>query len=162
MKRLVLLIGVFIFSFHMQAQIQNVYREPVLTGELAMRMAQAVFLQAEKEKLYITVTVVDKSGQTMAVLRHHQAGVHTVKASYKKAYTACSQKRETGEIMKGIREGKIPDDIKFLDENFSVMEGGIPIFIDGLVVGGIGVGGAHGAQDVRLAQYGIEQGLGVK
>lgn len=162
MKQLVLLIGVFIFSFHMQAQIQNVYREPVLTGELAMRMAQAVFLQAEKEKLYITVTVVDKSGQTMAVLRHHQAGVHTVKASYKKAYTACSQKRETGEIMKGIREGKIPDDIKFLDENFSVMEGGIPIFIDGLVVGGIGVGGAHGAQDVRLAQYGIEQGLGVK
>lgn len=145
-------------TFAMNAFSQNdeVYKGPVLTGNMAMKMAQEVFKQAEKENLFITVTVVDKSGQTMAVLRHHNAGVHTVNASYKKAYTACSQKRETGEIMKGIKEGKIPEDIKFLDDNFSVMEGGVPIFIDGCAVGGIGVGGAHEEQDTRLAKHGIE------
>ena len=146
-------------SMNVFSQHAGVPKEPVLTGEMAMKMAQAVFLQAEKEKLAVTVTVVDRSGQTLAVLRHHRAGVHTIKASYKKAYTACSQKRETGEIMKGIKEGTIPEDIKFLDENFSVMEGGVPVFIEGCVVGGIGVGGAHGAEDVRLAKYGLEQCL---
>lgn len=156
MKYLATLIIATTFAMNAFSQNNNIHKEPVLTGNMAMRMAQAVYEQAEKENLFITVTVVDKSGQTMAVLRHHNAGVHTVNASYKKAYTACSQKRETGEIMKGIKEGKIPEDIKFLDDNFSVMEGGVPIFIDGYAVGGIGVGGAHGDQDTRLARHGIE------
>lgn len=141
------------------AQTSYIHHEPVLTGETAMKMVQEVFNRSLEEDLHITVTVVDKSGQTMAVLRHHNAGVHTVKASYKKAYTACSQKRATSEIRKGIEEGTIPEDIKFLDDNFSVMDGGLPIVIDGYVVGGIGVGGAHGMEDVRLAQLGIEKCL---
>ena len=37
-----------------------------------------------------------------------------------------------------------------------MMDGGMPIYIDGIVVGGIGVGGAHGSQDVRIAKAGIE------
>ena len=45
---------------------------------------------------------------------------------------------------------------KLLDENILVMDGGIPIFINGKVVGGIGVGGAHGSEDVRIAKAGIE------
>lgn len=138
------------------SQDKDIYKEPVLTGEMAMKIVQEVFNQSLKEKFRITVTIVDKSGQTLAVLRHHNAGVHTVRASYKKAYTACSQKRETSEILKGIKDGSIPEDIKFLDENFSVMEGGIPLRIDGFVVGGIGVGGAHGSEDVRLARLGAE------
>ena len=156
-KITVSIILIFMTLFNASAQISTPHKEPVLTGEMAMRMVQEVFKQSIKDNLHITVTVVDKSGQTMAVLRHHNAGVHTVKASYKKAYTACSQKRETSEIRKGIEEGIIPEDIKFLDENFSIMDGGIPIFIDGYVVGGIGVGGAHGSEDIRLAKIGIEQ-----
>lgn len=98
---------------------------------------------------------MDKSGQTLAVLRHHNAGVHTIRASYKKAYTACSQKRETAVIAKGIKDGSIPEDIRYLDENTLAMDGGIPIFIDGKIVGGIGVGGAHGSEDVRIAKAGL-------
>ena len=98
---------------------------------------------------------MDKSGQTLAVLRHHNAGVHTIRASFKKAYTACSQKRETAVIAKGIKDGSIPEDIRYLDENILAMDGGIPIFIDGKIVGGIGVGGAHGNEDVRIAKAGL-------
>lgn len=131
-------------------------QEPVLTGETAAKIVQTAFAQAEKDGLQITVTVVDKSGQTLAVLRHQNAGVHTISASYKKAYTACSQKRETAEIAKGIKDGTIPEDVRFLDENILIMDGGIPIFIDGKVVGGIGVGGAHGNEDVRIAKAGLK------
>ena len=101
-------------------------------------------------------TVVDASGQTLAVLRDHRAGVHTIRASYKKAYTANSQKRETAVIAQGIKDGTIPADIRYLDENMLMMDGGIPIVIDGSVVGGIGVGGAHGSEDVRIARAGLK------
>ncbi len=133
----------------------NSIQEPILTGEIVSKIVQAAFDEAKKDGLFITVTVVDKSGQTLGVLRHHNAGVHTLRASYKKAYTACSQKRETAEIAKGIKEGTIPEDVRYLDENILVMDGGIPIFIDGKIVGGIGVGGAHGNEDVRIARAGL-------
>lgn len=131
-------------------------QEPVLTGDMAGKIVQAAFAQAEKDDLYVTITVVDKSGQTLAVLRHHNAGVHTIRASYKKAFTACSQKRETAEIAKGIKNGTIPEDVRFLDENILILDGGVPIVINGKVVGGIGVGGAHDSEDVRIAKAGLE------
>ena len=134
----------------------GIVQEPILTGSMAAKIAQAAFAQAEKEGIFITVTVVDRSGQTMAVLRHHNAGVLTVRASYKKACTANSQKRETAEIAKGIKDGTIPEDIRYLDENFLMMDGGIPIVIDGKVIGGIGVGGAHGSEDGRIAKAGLK------
>lgn len=133
----------------------NTPQEPVLTGNIVAQIAQNAFNEAEKDGIFITVTVVDKSGQTLSVLRHHNAGVHTLRASYKKAYTACSQKRETAEIARGIKDGTIPEDVRYLDENILVMDGGIPILINGKVVGGIGVGGAHGSEDVRIAKAGL-------
>ncbi|RYM31434.1 heme-binding protein [Brumimicrobium glaciale] len=141
--------------FTTMTNAQNNITEPILTGEMAAKMVQAAFDQANKDGLFVTITIVDKSGQTLAVLRHHNAGVHTIRASYKKAYTACSQKRETAEIAKGIKEGSIPEDVRYLDENMLMMDGGIPIFINGKVVGGIGVGGAHGSEDVRIAKVGL-------
>ncbi|WP_201538806.1 GlcG/HbpS family heme-binding protein [Psychrobacter frigidicola] len=129
---------------------------PVLTGEMAQNMVNAAALAAKKDQLMVSVTVVDASGQTLAVLRDHRAGVHTIRASYKKAYTANSQKRETAVIAKGIADGTIPPDIRYLDENMLMMDGGVPIYIDGIVVGGIGVGGAHGSEDVRIAKAGLK------
>lgn len=129
--------------------------EPILTGEMAGKIVQKAFRQAKQDGFYVTVTVVDRSGQTLSVQRHHNAGVHTIRASYKKAYTATSQKRETAEIAKGIKEGTIPEDIRYLDENILIMDGGIPIFINGKVVGGIGVGGAHDSEDIRIAKAGL-------
>ncbi len=152
MKKTILFLLTF---FTIMSNAQNRTLEPVLTGEMAAKMAQAAFVQAEKDGMLISVTIVDQSGQTLAVLRHHNAGVHTIRASYKKAYTACSQKRATAEIAKGIKDGTIPEDIRYLDENMLMMDGGIPIVIDGKVVGGIGVGGAHGNADTLIANAGL-------
>lgn len=130
--------------------------EPVLTGAMAQKIVNAAFVEAQKDQLPVTITVVDRSGQTLAVLRSHRAGVHTIRASYKKAYTANSQKKETAVIAEGIKNGSIPKDIRYLDENILAMGGGVPIYIDDVVVGGIGVGGAHGSEDVRIAHAGLK------
>ena len=129
---------------------------PLLSGEMARNIVNAASVQAQKDQLAVCITVVDRSGQTLAVLRDHQAGVHTIRASYKKAYTANSQKKETAIIAKGIKDGSIPEDIRYLDENILVMDGGVPIYINDVVVGGIGVGGAHGNEDIRIAKAGLK------
>ena len=129
---------------------------PLLTSDMALKIVNAAKIEADKDNLAVTITVVDRSGQTLAVLRHHNAGVHTLRASYKKAYTANSQKRETAEIAKGIKDGSIPEDVRYLDENILMMDGGVPILINNIVVGGIGVGGAHGCEDVRIAKAGLK------
>lgn len=132
------------------------YSEPILTSEMAELIIDAASKVAKENGFAVTITVVDRSGQTLAVLRNHMAGVHTLRASYKKAYTANSQKRETADIAKGIKDGTIPEDIRFLDENILIMDGGIPIRIGSIVVGGIGVGGAHGDADVKIARAGLK------
>ena len=146
-----------IFIITNMAHAQNtLYMEPILTTELAQKIITAASNEAKKNKHAVTITVVDRSGQTLAVLRDHMAGVHTLRASYKKAYTANSQKRETAEIAKGIKDGTIPKEIQFLDENVLMMDGGIPIKIGTIVVGAIGVGGAHGNEDVQIAKAGLK------
>lgn len=134
----------------------RLYSEPILTAELAQQIVNAASMEAKKNNQAVTITVVDRSGQTLAVLRDHMAGVHTLRASYKKAYTANSQKRETAVIAKGIQDGTIPEDIRFLDENVLMMDGGVPITIGAVVVGAIGVGGAHGDADVQIAKAGLK------
>ncbi|MEC5167375.1 glc operon protein GlcG [Flavobacterium sp. PL11] len=155
MKNNILLTLLLLMSTMINAQ-EKFTQIPILTGETALKIVQVAAEQAQKDGLYVTITIVDRSGQTLAVSRHHNAGVHTIRASYKKAYTACSQKRETAEIAKEIKEGNIPEDIRFLDENVLMMDGGIPIFNNGIIVGGIGVGGAHGNEDVRIAKAGLK------
>ncbi len=129
---------------------------PVLTGEMAQNIVNAAALEAQKNQIMVSITIVDRSGQTLAVLRDHRAGVHTIRASYKKAYTANSQKRETADVAKGIKEGMIPGDLRYLDENILILDGGLPIYIDGVVVGGIGVGGGSSSQDVQIAKAGLK------
>lgn len=127
----------------------------LLTGEMAQDIVNAAFMESKRHGLMVSVTVVDRSGQILACLKDHRAGVHTIRSSYKKAYTANSQKRETEVIAKGVADGTISADIRFLDENILIMPGGIPIYIDGIVAGGIGVGGAQGSEDVCIARAGL-------
>ena len=134
----------------------KVKTQEVLTGDQVLAMLNTAFKEAKDNKLNVSITIVDKAGRRMGLIRTEDSGVHTVDASYKKAYTAASLKNPTLEIGKRIQEGKIPSDLKYLDENFTTVEGGLPIKINGTVVGGIGVGGARSDQDAQIATKALE------
>ncbi|MES1964802.1 heme-binding protein [Psychrobacter sp. AH5] len=140
----------------MQAANPLVVNIPILTGAMAHSIINAAVIEANKNQFKVSITIVDRSGQTLAMLRDHQAGVHTIRSSYKKAYTANSQKRETAVIAQGVKDGSIGADVRYLDENMLILAGGVQIYIDGVVVGGIGVGGAHGSEDVQIAKAGLK------
>ncbi|MDX2331436.1 GlcG/HbpS family heme-binding protein [Campylobacter hepaticus] len=147
---------IFMLSSSLFAQSYEIVKEPILTHQMVKGILELAQKEARKEGFNVSITIVDKSGQILAVLRDENAGVHTLSASYKKAYTAVSQKRETGQILKGVKEGIIPEDIRYLDDKFSIMPGGVPIMLDGIVIGGIGVGDAHLEQDVKIAKAGLK------
>ncbi|XGQ69636.1 heme-binding protein [Campylobacter hepaticus] len=147
---------IFMLSSSLFAQSYEIVKEPILTHQMVKGILELAQKEARKEGFNVSITIVDKSGQILVVLRDENAGVHTLSASYKKAYTAASQKRETGQILKGVKEGIIPEDIRYLDDKFSIMPGGVPIMLDGIVIGGIGVGGAHLEQDVKIAKAGLK------
>ncbi|AKB06414.1 heme-binding protein [Vibrio cholerae] len=136
------------------ADSKESYALPILTYEMAEKAAKSAFQAALEESKSITVSVVDRSGQLMTSIRHHNAGIHTLQASYKKAYTANSMKQSTDIIAKNINSGKAPEDLKYLDNNILILDGGVPIIVDGVVIGGIGVGGAQGYEDIKYAKKG--------
>lgn len=145
---LIMLISTCMFS-------QTKYK-PFLDTELALEILNNAYEESLRQNKHVSISIVDSSGALLAMIRNNNAGVHTVKASFKKAYTAASQKRPTHTIHKGIKEGSIPEDLRYLDDNFSIMDGGLPIIMDNVVVGGIGVGGAHGDEDVEIAKAGLK------
>lgn len=152
MKKFLMMLMI-LFSFNVFAEVK---KQEVLTGNQVLTMLNAAFNEAKENKFNVTITVVDKSGRVLGVIKSEDAPVHTIEASFKKAYTSASLRRETAAVYKGIKEGKIPEELKTLDSNFTVLEGGLPIVINGVVVGGIGVGGAQSYQDAQVARKALE------
>lgn len=150
------------FLYFVSATGFKIVNEPVLTNEMVDSILRNATEEAKKNGWNVSVTVVDRSGVVLGVIRDYRAGVHTVRASFKKAFTAVSQKRTTKEIAEGMNTGKVPGDLKYLHEDFTTLDGGIPIVVKGVVVGGIGVGGAHGSQDIQVAEAGLKAIEGLK
>ncbi len=70
------------------------------------------------------------------------AGPHTVDSSRKKAYTAASLRRPTTELAELIDKMQTLQALREINDQVLMLGGGLPIEIDGEIVGGIGVGGA--------------------
>lgn len=117
----------------------------------ALFLAKKCLDIAKQNNFYISVSVVDASGNLLCQLRDVNAGLHTLSASYKKAFTAVSQKRNTSQIQDGIDKGFIPKEILSLDSRLTSMNGGVIIQNQDSIIGAIGVGGAHGKSDEDIA-----------
>ena len=125
-------------------------------ASLVVDMLQATIAKCKAEGWNVSATIVDSSGVVQGLVRMDKAGPHTVDASQMKAFGAASFKRSTKILQKMTKppEGGAWGLHKVKGALFST--GGLPLVVDGEVVGGIGVGGAPGGQkDETCAQAGI-------
>ena len=91
------------------------------------------------------------------MVRTDGAGPHTVDSSRKKAYTAASLRHATTELAELINKMPTLQALREMNDQVLMLGGGLPIEIDGEIVGGIGVGGAPGAHlDDACAQAGLD------
>jgi uncharacterized protein GlcG (DUF336 family) len=132
-------------------------REAVLPLALANKAAAAALEKCKQDGYRVTVAVVDRAGVLKALMRGDGAGPHTTDSSTKKAYTAASLQKASGDFAEMI--GKMPaaQGLRDMNEHILILGGGLPIEIGGEVVGGIGVGGAPGGHlDEACAMVGLE------
>lgn len=131
-------------------------KESVLPLGTANKAIQAALDACKKDGYRVSVSVVDRAGVLRAMGRADGTGPHTVDSSRKKAYTAASVRRPTSELADLAAKVPTLQALRDMNSEILILGGGLPIEINGEVVGGIGVGGAPGAHlDDACAQEGL-------
>lgn len=120
---------------------------------LGLKEVNAILDAAQQEAQHngwnITVSVVDDSGELIGLRRLDGAAPMTAIISAQKARTAAFSHKETQFFEEMINNGRTA----FLSAPLQgLLEGGVPVVIDGKVIGGVGVSGVKADQDAQVAR----------
>lgn len=127
---------------------------PNVTIEQARKMIAAGVVEAKKNNWPVAIAVVDTAGQLVAFERLDQTQTASTMISQDKAVSAAMLRRPTKVIQDALAAGGAG--MRFLGLRYaSPVEGGIPITVDGKIVGGIGVSGVTSEQDGMVAAAGL-------
>ncbi len=130
---------------------------PFLPLSLAQQAADAALAKCSEQGQKVSVAVVTRGGSTKVLLKADGSGPHTVGSSTGKAFTAASMGRDTLGLAVFLKDHRELDGLRDMDPRLVILAGGLPIRLQGMLVGGIGVGGApSGKIDEDCARAGIE------
>jgi uncharacterized protein GlcG (DUF336 family) len=129
-----------------------------ISVDLALVAAKAA-LDTAKARGYARtgVAVTNRAGHLLVLLRSDDGGPHLVDAARRKAYTAASMNARTSKASKAIddRSGEPDPHLVYLNEVL-IVGGGVPIHMNGELIGAIGVAGSPGSvHDEECADAGI-------
>ena len=98
------------------------------------------------------IAVVDRGGHLLAFLRMDGAKVLSQYSATQKAATAASSAEPSGEVAEPLAAGLVAA----TQGRFTNLRGGLPILLEGHLVGAIGVGSGTAEQDLIVARAGID------
>jgi glc operon protein GlcG len=124
-----------------------------ISTENAKRAAAAAIAVAQKNNLKDAVAIVDTGGDLVYFEKMQDSQTGSVDLAIEKARTAALFRRPTKVFEDGVAGGGAGLRLLRLTGAIPV-EGGVPIVMDGKLVGGIGVSGGTGAQDGEVATAG--------
>ena len=135
------------------AQEPTPYGEPI-TLEQAKKVMKAAEEEARKQKWPVAIAVVDSSGFLVMFQRLENTQLGSIEVSLEKAKTAALFRRTTKELEDRLVAGGA--NLKVLRLPGLPIEGGIPIVVNGKIIGAIGVSGVQSTQDAQVASAGIK------
>jgi glc operon protein GlcG len=124
----------------------------VLSLEAARKMAAAAIAEAERNHWRGVVAVVDDGGWLILLERMDRAMTASVELAAGKARAAALFKKPTEELEEAINQGRYA---AITARGFIEMQGGLPVVVDGEVIGAIGASFATPQQDVQVARAGL-------
>lgn len=133
---------------------QSLATRKALTLEAAKQIAAAAEAEALKNKWNVVIAIVDEGGHLIYLQRMDETQVASADIAPAKARTAAMFKRpskvfeDRANSAGGVNVLGLPGVV--------TSEGGLPITVDGKVIGGIGVSGVTSAQDGQIAKAGLE------
>jgi uncharacterized protein GlcG (DUF336 family) len=125
----------------------------ILTLDDVKKIAAAAEAEAKANKWAVTISVVDDGGNLLWLQRLDGAAPISASISPAKARTASLGRRESKIYEDMINNGRV----SFLSAPIleGMLEGGVPIMVNGQCVGAVGVSGVKSAEDVQIARAGI-------
>jgi glc operon protein GlcG len=124
-----------------------------LTHAGARVLMDAAIAHAEKMGVPQCIAIVDEGCNLLAFTRMDGARVLSIRSSQRKAMTAATTGKPTGGLDPAI-EMKLA---VVTDGDMVNLKGGVPIVVDGHVIGGIGVGSGTGDQDLDVANVALSK-----
>ncbi|MBN3803976.1 hypothetical protein GXB81_13070 [Paraburkholderia sp. Ac-20336] len=125
----------------------------VLSVADTTRILDAARAEAEKNSWAVAIVVADDGGHPLALLRLDGCAPASSYIATEKARTAALGRRETKVYEDMINNGRTA----FLSAPLlGTLEGGVPVIVDGQVIGSVGVSGVKSEQDVQIAKAGIQ------
>jgi uncharacterized protein GlcG (DUF336 family) len=124
-------------------------RRPSL--DRALELLAQIRAEAEARSLSLAAAVVDDGGHVIASQRMDGAALGAMPLAVGKAYTAVLWGTPTGAFMQSTQPGGDDWGWNATDERIVVYAGGVPLYVDGDLVGGIGASGGTAEQDEECA-----------
>jgi len=131
---------------------------PKLTLEDARIILEGSEARAREIGVDMDIAVVDDGGHLVAFIRMDKARVTSIDVSINKAFTAACARRGTHEYAAVAGAGGPAFGMHTSNQGrFMIVPGGLPVFFQGVIVGGVGVSSGSPDQDRQVAQSGIDK-----
>jgi glc operon protein GlcG len=128
---------------------------PPITLDDAKRAMSAAELEAAKNSWQVAITILDSGGNLVMFHKVDNTQLASIPASEGKARTALTFKRPSKALDDAIAAGGAG--LRLLAvKDITPLEGGLPILVDGKIIGAIGVSGALSSQDAQVAKAGAD------
>lgn len=135
-------------------QAQQLLTKKALSLDVAKKIAAVAEAEAAKNKWTMVITIVDDSGNLIYLEKMDGTQIGSIDVAIQKAKTAIRFKRPTRAFEDAVlKDGRSV--IMTLPEVVAV-EGGLPLVVDGVPIGAIGVSGMSSAQDGVAAKAGVD------
>jgi uncharacterized protein GlcG (DUF336 family) len=128
---------------------------PPITLDQAKRAMAAAELEAAKNSWQVAITILDSGGNMIMFHRVDNAQLSATTVSEGKARTALEFKRPSKALDDAIAAGGAGMRLLAL-KNITPIEGGLPVIVDGKIIGAIGVSGSLSSQDAQVAKAGAD------
>jgi len=135
------------------APVAELATKKALTLEVAKQIAAASSEFAQKNKWNVVIAIVDDGGHLVYFERMDGVQTGSIQVAIRKAQSAAAFKRPTKVFEEAVAEGRtvlvaLPGGMPF--------EGGVPITVEGQVIGAVGISGVTAQQDGMIAQAGAD------
>lgn len=136
------------------AEAQPAYG-PSITLEQAKKVVAGAEAEARKNNWPVVIAILDSGGNIVLLQRLDNTQFGSVEVARQKAWSAVAYRRPSKVWQDVVAGGGAGLRILKL-EGAAPLEGGLPILVDGRIVGAIGVSGVTGEQDGQIAKAGVD------
>lgn len=128
---------------------------PPITLEQARALIAAAEVEAKKNHWPVVIAIVDSGAHLVALARMDNTQLGSVEVAMMKARCSALFRRPTKVFEDGLVTGGANNRVLKAPEVLPI-EGGVPIIVEGKIIGAIGVSGVKPTEDGQVAQAALD------